>query len=189
MRSFFDLANAILLLYMTHLVRYWYPASCEAEKDAVVDGYLVGMCFILALVLQPSLTSIWFANVIRAFSKYRRVMLATAFLSWLFSVPVVLFSQFACRSLECTFHFWFIGSGRGWSSHIWYFVMPGIMQIFLHSFWLFSPKCSLEEFKSIFSQKISVCDLREEEEEVFITSGNWRGKHNSLSRGAGADQP
>ena len=29
----------------------------------------------------------------------------------------------------------------------------------------------------------------EEEEEVFITSGNWRGKHNSLSRGAGADQP
>ena len=29
----------------------------------------------------------------------------------------------------------------------------------------------------------------EEEEEEFITSGNWRGKHNSLSRGAGADQP
>ena len=28
----------------------------------------------------------------------------------------------------------------------------------------------------------------EEEEEDFITSGNWRGKHNSLSRGAGADQ-
>ena len=27
---------------------------------------------------------------------------------------------------------------------------------------------------------------REEEEEVFITSGNWRGKHNSLSRGASA---
>jgi hypothetical protein len=26
----------------------------------------------------------------------------------------------------------------------------------------------------------------EEEEEEFITSGNWRGKHNSLSRGAGA---
>jgi len=25
-----------------------------------------------------------------------------------------------------------------------------------------------------------------EEEEEFITSGNWRGKHNSLSRGAGA---
>ena len=23
---------------------------------------------------------------------------------------------------------------------------------------------------------------------MFITSGNWRGKHNSLSRGAGADQ-
>ena len=23
----------------------------------------------------------------------------------------------------------------------------------------------------------------EEEEEEFITSGNWRGKHNSLSRG------
>ena len=22
---------------------------------------------------------------------------------------------------------------------------------------------------------------------MFITSGNWRGKHNSLSRGAGAD--
>ena len=30
---------------------------------------------------------------------------------------------------------------------------------------------------------------QEEEEEEFITSGNWRGKHNSLSRGAGADQP
>ena len=29
----------------------------------------------------------------------------------------------------------------------------------------------------------------EEEEEEFITSGNWRGKHNSLSRGAGADPP
>ena len=29
----------------------------------------------------------------------------------------------------------------------------------------------------------------EEEEEEFITIGNWRGKHNSLSRGAGADQP
>ena len=29
----------------------------------------------------------------------------------------------------------------------------------------------------------------QEEEEEFITSGNWRGKHNSLSRGAGADQP
>ena len=28
-----------------------------------------------------------------------------------------------------------------------------------------------------------------EEEEEFIPSGNWRGKHNSLSRGAGADQP
>ena len=27
--------------------------------------------------------------------------------------------------------------------------------------------------------------VEEEEEEVFITSGNWRGKHNSLSRGAG----
>ena len=24
---------------------------------------------------------------------------------------------------------------------------------------------------------------------MFISSGNWRGKHNSLSRGAGADQP
>ena len=32
-------------------------------------------------------------------------------------------------------------------------------------------------------------DDAEEEEEEFITSGNWRGKHNSLSRGAGADQP
>jgi hypothetical protein len=31
--------------------------------------------------------------------------------------------------------------------------------------------------------------FEEEEEEEFITSGNWRGKHNSLSRGAGADQP
>ena len=29
----------------------------------------------------------------------------------------------------------------------------------------------------------------EEEEEEFITSGNWRGKHNSLSRGAGAENP
>ena len=29
----------------------------------------------------------------------------------------------------------------------------------------------------------------EEEEEECITSGNWRGKHNSLSHGAGADQP
>ena len=28
----------------------------------------------------------------------------------------------------------------------------------------------------------------EEEEEVFITSGNWRGKDNSLSRYGGADQ-
>ena len=27
------------------------------------------------------------------------------------------------------------------------------------------------------------------EEEEFITSGNWRGKHNSLSRGAFTDQP
>ena len=26
----------------------------------------------------------------------------------------------------------------------------------------------------------------EKEEEEFITSGDWRGKHNSLSRGAGA---
>ena len=33
------------------------------------------------------------------------------------------------------------------------------------------------------------CQTRHEEEEEFITSGNWRGKHNSLSRGAGADQP
>ena len=24
---------------------------------------------------------------------------------------------------------------------------------------------------------------------MFITSGNWRGKHNSLSRGAGAGNP
>jgi hypothetical protein len=31
--------------------------------------------------------------------------------------------------------------------------------------------------------------MKEEEEEEFITSGNWRGKHNSLSRGAGANQP
>jgi hypothetical protein len=31
--------------------------------------------------------------------------------------------------------------------------------------------------------------LLEEEEEEFITSGIWRAKHNSLSRGAGADQP
>ena len=30
---------------------------------------------------------------------------------------------------------------------------------------------------------------QEEEEEQFITSGNWRGKRNSLSRGAGADPP
>ena len=26
--------------------------------------------------------------------------------------------------------------------------------------------------------------MEEEEEEVFITSGNWGGKHNSLSRGS-----
>ena len=31
--------------------------------------------------------------------------------------------------------------------------------------------------------------LIEEEEEEFVTSGNWRGKHNSLSRGTGADLP
>ena len=36
---------------------------------------------------------------------------------------------------------------------------------------------------------VVVVGLEEEEEEEFITSGNWRGKHNSLSRGAGADQP
>jgi hypothetical protein len=29
----------------------------------------------------------------------------------------------------------------------------------------------------------------EEKDQEFITSGNWRGKHNSLSRGAGADLP
>jgi hypothetical protein len=29
----------------------------------------------------------------------------------------------------------------------------------------------------------------EEEEEEFISGDNWKGKHNSLSRGAGADQP
>ena len=29
----------------------------------------------------------------------------------------------------------------------------------------------------------------EEEEEEFITSDSWRGRHNSLPRGAGADQP
>ena len=28
-----------------------------------------------------------------------------------------------------------------------------------------------------------------EEEEEFITSCDWRGKHDSLSRGAGADPP
>ena len=28
----------------------------------------------------------------------------------------------------------------------------------------------------------------EEEEEEIITRRNWKGKHNSLSRGAGADQ-
>ena len=31
--------------------------------------------------------------------------------------------------------------------------------------------------------------MEDEEEEESITSGNWIGKHNSLSRGAGADQP
>ena len=30
--------------------------------------------------------------------------------------------------------------------------------------------------------------MMEEEEEEEFTGGNWRGKHNSLSRGAGADQ-
>ena len=34
-----------------------------------------------------------------------------------------------------------------------------------------------------------VLEEEEEEEEEFIASGNWRGKHNSLSRGVGADQP
>ena len=29
----------------------------------------------------------------------------------------------------------------------------------------------------------------QELEEEFITSGNWKGKHNALSRGAGADPP
>ena len=36
---------------------------------------------------------------------------------------------------------------------------------------------------------ILVLSMEKALEEVFITSGNWRGKHNSLSRGAGADQP
>ena len=31
--------------------------------------------------------------------------------------------------------------------------------------------------------------MAREEEEEFITSGDWREKHNSLSRDAGADQP
>ena len=35
---------------------------------------------------------------------------------------------------------------------------------------------------------VTVPDLLEEEE-MFITSGNWRGKDNSLSRYGGADQP
>ena len=30
---------------------------------------------------------------------------------------------------------------------------------------------------------------QDDDEEEFIASGNWKGKHNSLSRGAGADQP
>ena len=38
-------------------------------------------------------------------------------------------------------------------------------------------------------QREEGAEEEEEEEEEFITSGNWRGKHNSLSRGAGADQP
>ena len=32
-------------------------------------------------------------------------------------------------------------------------------------------------------------DDDDDDEEENITSGNWRGKLNSLSRGAGADQP
>jgi hypothetical protein len=34
----------------------------------------------------------------------------------------------------------------------------------------------------------SITSITSEEEEQFITSGNRRGKHNSLSRGAGAEE-
>ena len=34
----------------------------------------------------------------------------------------------------------------------------------------------------------SQVDKEEEEEEEFITRGNWRGKHNSLSRGGGGGE-
>ena len=45
--------------------------------------------------------------------------------------------------------------------------------------------------------RITLCGVEEEslegkgggEGEEFIASGNWRDKHNSLSRGVGADQP
>ena len=45
------------------------------------------------------------------------------------------------------------------------------------------------ESRETFTQNSTRENVEEEEEEVLITSGNWRGKHNSLSRGAGADQP
>ena len=50
---------------------------------------------------------------------------------------------------------------------------------------------SLSQPENIFCSTVPPSQPPEEEEEVvvIITSGNWRGKHNSLSRGAGADQP
>ena len=46
-----------------------------------------------------------------------------------------------------------------------------------------------EEEESVQNRTHARCAIpNEEEEEEFITSGNWRGKRNSMSRGAGADQ-
>jgi hypothetical protein len=53
---------------------------------------------------------------------------------------------------------------------------------------LFSPSCPPPLFFSRPLTQMNVSIMQEEEED-FITSGDWRGKHNSLSRGAGADQP
>ena len=48
------------------------------------------------------------------------------------------------------------------------------------------PPSDIPVFRTVLLSKV---EEEEEEEEEFIISGNWRGKHISLSRGAGADQP
>jgi hypothetical protein len=47
------------------------------------------------------------------------------------------------------------------------------------------PRAFLDSFLST-PDEGALQERREKEEEEFIASGNWRGKHNSLSRGAGA---